>query len=555
VPSLFQRIARNKFPLFLIVSTAVILTGMYFLNDIVLTVRMTELDGFLEQINREASKVDELGMLSKFKLHLALYNREIDDKKFDEEELSTVYLATSYEVRNKVSMTKYAGVSEPIIWIINLIRKVTGKAAIQTVIANPSDMDLALAYYFEMNKNFKHALSIYEKAVSRITEDRVPIVLLHEGYCRSLIGDYDEAKSIFISIIKKYNNENIAITAALMLQYLETIRSEVTKVKASTDSDITKSEKLYRLIAYEDAIEVLKKIQPQNKKETDQIAFLNARCLEETGKTEESVKMYQGIIRSDRGSDAAKAANRRLLVMASVDENGEKMKELAKKNNELIRDSDFDSLLVTSDKVDTNKEKLDPAEKAKITDEIENDKKNEQALKGDSAMDSGSADTRDLDTFIAETIESIDAEEGKATAEQTTIEPKASENPTFPPAPVPTSIRETPLPPAKLTSAPTPEATRTPTSEPSPATAPTPAKPYSKDFKDSKGIIYKTEMYNANGKLDAIKYMDSKGNINKVEMYDEKGNLAKTIMYEFDKNGNPTKIKEYDGKGNLIDDR
>jgi tetratricopeptide (TPR) repeat protein len=605
MPSFFRRIARNKFLILLVISMAAILAGMYFLNDIVLSIRMIELEGFLKAINREASQVDELGMVSKYKLHLSLYNEEIDEKKFDEEELETVYLATSFEVQSKTSTLKYSGVSEGIMWIINLLRMPLGKPPIQTAIDNPTDTELTLAYYFERNKNFRRALDIYKQALDGkiIAENKIPIVLLHEGYCQSLIGNYTDAKSVFISIIKDYNDENIAITAALMLRYLETIQSEVSKVRESGDSGVVKSEKLYRLIAYNDAIEVLQKIVPQNKKEELQISFLNARCLEETGKSEESVKLYQGIVLGDSGSDAAKMANRRLLIMASVDDEGENIKELAKKNNELIKDEEFDRMIETSDKVDANRDQLAPVYKSRITAQIEEDIKESDSNQSAGSL-RGNEETR-LDEFIDNSIRSIDEKTGHNPVSETTQpepSPKQSEAPIITPTPaisaapapvatpvpafIPTTESIVPATPESIKTAtpditsspsaaptmePSPNPATSPTSIPTPEVLPTPnASPTTEPTNEptpvqtptiTPGItpapeptMFVTPAPSAEpGKPFSRNFKDEKGNIYKTEMYDANGALEKTIVYEFDEDGNPIGIKVYDKNGNLMD--
>jgi tetratricopeptide (TPR) repeat protein len=503
--SILRGFGRNKFPILIIVATVFILAGMYFLNDIVLSIRMIELESFLREINREASQVDELGMVSKYKLHLDLYSNAIDEGKFDEEELKTVYLATSFEVQSNIPATKYESISEPVMWIINVFRAFLGKTPIRAAIENETDTELTLAYYFERNKHFRKALSIYEDALSakKIVESKVAIVLLHEGYCRSLIGEYDKAKAIFVAIIRKYNNENIAITAALMLQYLETLQSEVNKVKQSGESDKIKSEKLYRLIAYEDALAVLEKIVPQNKKEADQIAYLNARCLEETGKTEESATVYQQIVQNGQDPDIAKMANSRLLIMGSADDEAKKLKDLAQKNNEVIGDKGFDRLLETSNRVEENREQLDPVNKKNIAEEIRKERVSGNTATG-SAKSKNNIDKEKLDIFVDESMKEINNK----------IDNKKG-SPTIAPKPT-TPLVPTPKPTTRQL--PTEAIARTQTAEP--------GVPYTQNYQDANGNIYKSAVYDANG------------------------NLEKTIVYEYDDKGNAVKIKVYDKNGN-----
>jgi tetratricopeptide (TPR) repeat protein len=518
--------ARNRFIILIILSTASILACMYLLNSSVLSIRMMELEGYLKGINRETSQADELDMVSKYRLHLRLYKEAIDEKKFDEEELDTFYLAASFEARATSSRRAHDRINLPLLAIMNALRWIIGKPPIETVTGNSSDDELTLAYYFERNRNYKKALSIYASAISekKVTEGKIPIVLLHEGYCRSLLSEYDAAKSIFLSIIKDYSNENIAMTAALMLQYLETLRSEVNKVKESGGSGIEKSEKLYRLIAYQDAVEVLSKITPQNDREADKIAYLSARCLEETGKTGESAKKYQELVERDPHSELAQLANRRLVVMSSVDEKDKRLLDLAAKNNERVSDDGFASLADTARKTSESRKAGDAAYKKRIASELSKSNEDSASKTGRTQDIVNTETNQGLDSFIDDSIASAEHATDNTVKATDQIESPSTPSPgggaANTPTPAPNIRAQTSRPDIKSTA----EPGRTASSQ----TA-EPGKPFTKDYKDVKGNVYKTEVY------------------------DERGNLEKTILYEFDAKGKPTKIKVYDKNGVLLE--
>jgi tetratricopeptide (TPR) repeat protein len=496
-----------KFIILIILATAIVLTGVYFLNDIVLTIRLTELQALIRESNRELSRSDFLAMAAKFKLFLQLYKGTIDEKKLDEEELNMIYLSTSYEVRSKITLTKYSEAAKPVIAIINIIRFLLGKPPIGATIDNRTDAELSIAYYFERNKQYRKALSVYDEAFSnnKVLDDKVPVVLLHQGFCNGVIGDYGTAKSLFIRIIKKYYGADESTAAALMLQYLETFLSEIDNVKKSTDSAISRAQKLFMLMAYDEALSVLEK-SGDDGKDRAQKKFIEARCREETGDKDSAAKIYQDIIRNDHESETAKDSNRRLLVISTSDDKAQKLKELAKKNNELIKDPGFEHLVETSDKIKSNRDDLNLDDKKYLDQKIDSDKTE------------NTTDRNEFDTFVNDSIKTTE-ETVALEKSETSLTPEPVTIVIAVPTPRPSSP-----PVVKKTASPTPAAALTP------VPAATQAKPFTKSYKDEKG------------------------NITKLESYDAEGNIEMTIYYEYDDRGNPVKIRVYDKNGRPMED-
>jgi tetratricopeptide (TPR) repeat protein len=494
-----------KFVIMIIISTLLVLTGMYFLNDIILTIRLVELQASLRESNRAAARTDYLAMAAQFKLYLELYRGAIDEKRLDEEELNIIYLSTSAELGSKIAVMKYKEASKPIIAVMNLIRYMLGKPSIEAMIDNRTDSGLAVAYYFERNKKFRKALSVYDEAFSdgNVPGDKMPVIQLHRGFCYGVAGEYGTAKSIFIDIIKKYHGKNESTAAALMLQYLEDFLDELNKVRSSSETASQKAEKFFNLMAYNDALSILEKDGGGNEKERERKKYLEARCREETGDEEEAAKIYQEIIQNNHDTETAKDANRRLLVMSSADDKGDNLKTLAEKNNELIKDSEFVKMVDTSNKIKSNRQKLPPEAKKNI----------EHIMDLDAHENPGDRDS--FDKFVSDAI--------KTTEETITREKIAA------------SITPEPIKPAVVTATPAPRNTRPPevkrTSQPTPESTivPVHGKQSGQPFTKS--------------------YRDEKGNIVKVESYDANGNLEMTIYYEYDDSGNPAKIRVYDKNG------
>jgi len=115
---------------------------------------------------------------------------------------------------------------------------------------------------------------------------------------------------------------------------------------------VEKSEKLCRLIAYRDALDVITRIEGKNST-ADQlkIKYIKGMCYEGLSEKEKAIDTFQDIIIKNRNSPYARLANRRIYIAGSLAVNGEKLKNLALGNNDVIRDPVFDKILEQESKL------------------------------------------------------------------------------------------------------------------------------------------------------------------------------------------------------------
>jgi hypothetical protein len=137
----------QKFIIIIIISTIIIIGGMFVLNEVVVSIRMHELKVFLREINQKAMEMDQLGMVTKFKLHKGLYENRIDENEFSREEMNIAYLIVASEKRDELTLSQYREIAQPILLIINFLRMFLQKPPIQFIVDDAEDMDLAIAYY------------------------------------------------------------------------------------------------------------------------------------------------------------------------------------------------------------------------------------------------------------------------------------------------------------------------------------------------------------------------------------------------------------------------
>ena len=250
--------------------------------------------------------------------------------------------------------------SIPVLYSINLIRSVIGMPHIEDIKEDNLSLSLEVAYYYERNKDYKKAIALYNQILTEPSSGRTlkAGVLLHQGFCFSIIGDYEKAKSKYLTVIKDYGDISTAVTAAVMLRYLEGFRTEIEKVLQGEKDSTSKGVKLYRLIAYTESYEVLKRIEnTASSSEKEKIKFFKGRTLEEIGETGRAVEIYQQIVMDNPQSEYASSANRRIYLVGSVNFDGEKIKKLAVENNKLINDDTLIKIVDEDEKFRTANDK------------------------------------------------------------------------------------------------------------------------------------------------------------------------------------------------------
>lgn len=338
---------KNMFPgkyiteISLIAITTLIVGLTVLFNDINIQIRIREIKLFLQRSNREDNGIDHIGLVMKYRLHKEMYENRIsgDDKSIIEARINSI-LAGRDEYAG-IQPVKYSYLSIPVLFAINGIRYVIGMPLIEDLSENEVNLNLEVAYYYERNKDYKNAISLYNLILKEPVSGRAlkASVILHLGFCYSILGEYNKAKAEYLTIIKEYGEANTAVTAAVMLRYLEGFREEIEKVLKNEKDSTEKGEKLYKLIAYTESYELLKKIEnTSTKAEKKKITFFKARALEEMGETGKAVEIYQQIIMDNPKSEYAASSNRRIYLVGSVVYDGDKIRKLSLENNRLIND-------------------------------------------------------------------------------------------------------------------------------------------------------------------------------------------------------------------------
>ena len=116
-----------------------------------------------------------------------------------------------------------------------------GKGPIEIKSKSYNIIELDLAYYFERNNLFHKAVENYKIVLQKRIRDRAlaASILLHKGYCLAVLGDIGNARKNFLEIIENYSSESVAITATILMRYIEGFHNEHLRIVDSEREVLT----------------------------------------------------------------------------------------------------------------------------------------------------------------------------------------------------------------------------------------------------------------------------------------------------------------------------
>lgn len=317
-------------------------------NHSVVLVHLNELSNAVDELNRKQSGFNTIDILFKYEINRRLYSGLITEAEYDREELKTISILMQQE-EQETHLNTLDYISLP---AINALRFLLGKTLISPIEKQKKDnAALSLAFYHENNRRFRDALNIYETFDNR---EKQPSVLLHEGYCLSLLGEFANAKDKLTRIINENRNEEIAATATILLMYITDFKQEADYLIGSANGDdIETVVKLVQLNSFQNAQAMLDRLEKSNADDEVQakIAYYRGRLLEESGEKSRALETYQELILEYYRYEAAKNANRRILVMSVNRPDRKKINALAIENNKMLHDADFESILELNENV------------------------------------------------------------------------------------------------------------------------------------------------------------------------------------------------------------
>ncbi len=312
---------KSRITIISVTAAVAVIAFLFFLNHVMISVRLNELVAGLKDIDRAEASIDHIGLVATYEVHKKLFENRISQDGADEIEQRIQSLRVLKEKSGGPLPSFNDILTRPALGVINFNRAILGKPPLRTPhIDDPLSPDMDLAYYYERNMHFDRAIKLYDKALARpnLASETRAGALLHQGYCYALADREAEARRNYMNILENHARENSAVTAAILLRYLDGFSAARRVVLTGNEGPFMRSRKLMNLLAYRQALTILETVgNDANAGDQAALKYFKARCLAGLGRTQKAAENYLEVITSFPASRYAKYSNRKLFMIGS----------------------------------------------------------------------------------------------------------------------------------------------------------------------------------------------------------------------------------------------
>lgn len=233
--------------------------------------------------------------------------------------------------------------------LLNGFNRLMGLPRLKVGKTPEQDLVLDLAFQFESYREYAKAARGYDVFIGefKLTDDERDFALLHRGFCRAMLNQFDGALADFESVAVRKNSRNAEV-ASRLASFLKTLQARIRFIESVADP-AKRGELYYNAAAYLKAIENFSRV--DKNKQNDKIRFLTARALEETGNKDQAVAIYRQLVSTKGNSAFAVNANRRMYLLGTFLGNDASLARESKKNSEtVVKDKEFMSTVTHLEK-------------------------------------------------------------------------------------------------------------------------------------------------------------------------------------------------------------
>ncbi|NCN09836.1 MAG: hypothetical protein GW938_08330 [Leptospira sp.] len=255
------------------------------------------------------------------------------------------------------------------IFIVNAVRFISFKPIINLSSNKKNTILLQYAFYLERTRRYKDASDKYKDLEKNLQNDsdEFAFVLLHDGFCLSMLGQNTEA---YIQLDKVYNlfpGTHYSENAKLLIDFLKESEIKKESLAGLKSNPSLYSKSLYLNGDYQEVLKELEKMPFLTK----DLSFIKARSLEELGRNETAIAEYIPLTRQTQDRNIAIKANRRLMLLSNYYEENKELAKLSQRNAINLGDNQA---------VKTIEESKDFQQEAKVIDIIQSNEFNEPSL-------------------------------------------------------------------------------------------------------------------------------------------------------------------------------
>lgn len=314
-------------------------------NAGLIELRLKEIGYLLGNFASQEKVSNTLGIVAKYELvKQRMLSGEENVTNYElEAKIQALTSGDKFDTKEQGDLNRYY--LQPVKVVVNGIRWLMGKPII-----NPTDDDkifrvLEIGYFWERNRKYAEAIDIYNDVLEKPDLDANvhAAVLVHKAFCHSMISEYDKSRLEYEQVIRLYPNSEAGILSWKLLDFIESIERERTRVESKKTSDLEKAKQYYMLMDYRNTIKFVSKFLESKpaKRLAVEADFYKGRAHEEIGEVQEAIVEYNNVIQNDTDGRWARQANRRLIMLGDFYETRKQVSAEARKRLEQYQDALF----------------------------------------------------------------------------------------------------------------------------------------------------------------------------------------------------------------------
>ena len=214
--------------------------------------------------------------------------------------------------------------------IVNSVRLLSFKPLIDLWKERKLLLLLKYAFYLERHRRTDESIKEYDTFLEQnddSSSNAQAFALLHQAYCYLLIGNSKSSIKNIALILENSPGTHYAKTAAVLSQLIKQIQKQRRVIQEKYTEPQERARILFEARDFSAAKEVYKSIPKLSLPPMGAYRF--ARVKEETGQVKKATGEYKKIINKNTGTQAARLANRRLLLIGNLYGGGKSVQKYA----------------------------------------------------------------------------------------------------------------------------------------------------------------------------------------------------------------------------------
>ena len=202
--------------------------------------------------------------------------------------------------------------------IVNSVRLLSFKPLIDLWKERELLLLLKYAFYLERHRHMRAALKEYDTFLNQVDDNQSnthAFALLHQAYCYILIGNLKKSIENIDLILEDSPGTHYAETGAVLARLIRQRQKQRQSIQKEYTDPKVRAESLFEAGDFSAAKKIYDSI-PKLSVPIDLYRF--ARVKEETGEVKKATGEYKQIVDKNTGTQAAKLANRRLLLIGNL---------------------------------------------------------------------------------------------------------------------------------------------------------------------------------------------------------------------------------------------